>query len=113
MKNQNDLIFSIVAAVIGIGFAAGFYFTKREPIAPPAPQTVPTAAVALPAPEPARSNGLSGGGNAAGGFPGGGRGPGGGGMMPGGPSGPSGMPGMPGRPGGGGGMRPGGAMASS
>lgn len=102
MKNQNDLIFSIVAGVIGVGFALGFFFTKREPIQPTPPTTVPTQLVALPNPEPAMANALSGGtNNAAGGFGGGaagGRGMGGmGGGRPG-----VGMPGAPGGSGGGG-----------
>lgn len=95
MKNQNDLIFSIVGAVIGIGFAVGFFFTKREPVSPAAPETVVTTLVALPKVTVAKTNGLAGGGPAGGGggsfgppggFGGGGGFSGGGGFP--GPSGP-------------------------
>lgn len=101
MKNQNDLIFSIVAGVIGIGCALGFFFTKREPVQPTPPTTVVVTDVALPTPAPAMANGLSGGSGAAGGFPGGGF-PGGG--MRGGPPSGLGAPGGPSGAMGGGGM---------
>ena len=102
MKNQNDLIVSIVAAVLGIGFSLAFFFMKRDPIQPAAPQQVVTTALAYPAAVPVMANALpSGGTNSAGGgspfgSPGGfgsGNpfGPGGPGMMRGGP--PGGMPG--------------------
>lgn len=93
MKNQNDLIFSIVAVVIGLGFALGFFFTKREPPQPQPPTTVPTQKVALPDPAPTMTNALSGGSNQAGGY---------GGFPGGGPSMGGGRPGvgMPGAPGG-------------
>jgi hypothetical protein len=75
MKNQNDLIVSLVAAVIGIGAFCGLFFTKREPVTPPPPTVVPideakpqegavTYAASLP----------SGSGNAGFGAPGGGGG---------------------------------------
>ena len=104
MKNQNDLIFSIVAGVIGIGFALGFFFTKREPVAPASPQSVITTPVALPAVEPVRANGLGGGSSQGmGGFGGGFPGAGGRGGPPAGFGGPGGPPGgggpMRGRPG--------------
>lgn len=47
MKNQNDLIFSIVAAVIAIGCAIGFVATAPKPIELPAPSPVPTAPVTV------------------------------------------------------------------
>ena len=69
MKNQNDLIVSIVAGVFALGFVAGFYFTARKPVEPqPAPK-VETSAVKLPDTTVVYTNGLSGGGTAAaGGF---------------------------------------------
>lgn len=96
MKSQNDLILAIVSAVIGIGCAVAFFFTKREPVAPPAPTTVTLTPVETPKVEPSMTNALSGGGTAAGGFGGfGGR--------------AGGPPGMMGAPmGGGGGGRIGG-----
>ncbi len=97
MKNQNDLIVSIAAVVVGIAMALVFFFTKREPVAPAAPQQVVTTDSALPTPTVAWSNGIGGGGGgaAAGGF-GGPGGPGGrGGFGP-----PGGFPGAASMPGG-------------
>jgi len=73
MKNQNDLIFSIVAAVIGLGIAIACFFMKGEPVAPPAPQTVvtTTSSLTFPAVEPTMANGLPGGGSSMGGMGGG------------------------------------------
>jgi hypothetical protein len=106
MKNQNDLIVMIVAIVLGIGFSLAFFFMKREPIAPPAPQQVVTTKLQLPAAEPQWANGLPGGGNNAGSSSpfGGGSSPFSGGSSPfsGAPGGSFGPPaGMPGAPGGG------------
>jgi hypothetical protein len=67
MKNQNDLIFSIVGAVLGIGFSVAFFFMKRDPVSPPAPQQVVTAQLAYPAAAPVVANGLPGGGGSSGG----------------------------------------------
>jgi two-component system, OmpR family, sensor kinase len=76
MKNQNDLIISIVAAVLGIGVSVACFFMKREPVAPAAPSAVVTTALALPAADPVMGNSLPSGGSAGGtgggGFPGGG-----------------------------------------
>ncbi len=47
MKNQNDLIISIVAAVVALGCAAAFFFGAPKPIELPAPAAVPTAPVAV------------------------------------------------------------------
>jgi len=47
LKNQNDLIISIVCGVLAIGAAITFYFTKREPVAPAPPESVPTARAQL------------------------------------------------------------------
>lgn len=103
MKNQNDLIISIVAAVLGIGFSIAFFFMKRVPVTPTPPQQVVTTKLALPAADPVMANGLSGGGNAAGGMGGPGGMPGG---IPG--MGPMGRPGGMGGPGMGPMGRPGG-----
>jgi len=98
MKNQNDLIVSIVAGVFALGFVAGFYFTARKPVEPqPAPK-VETSAVKLPDTTVVYTNGLSGGGTAAGGVFGGPGGPPSGFGGPGGPppgfraGGPGGIP---------------------
>lgn len=94
MKNQNDLIVSIVAGVFALGFVAGFYFTARKPVEPqPAPK-VETSAVKLPDTTVVYTNGLSGGTSAAGGGFGGPGGPPGGFGGPGGP--PAGFRGAPG-----------------
>lgn len=80
MKSQNDLIISIVAAVLGIGCAATFFFIKPVPVQPAAPQAVVTTQLKLPEVAPTMVSGLKGG-NANGG---------GAGMM----GGPGGMMGM-------------------
>ena len=90
MKNQNDLIVSIVAAVFALGFVAGFYFTARKPVEPAPSPKVDTTAVKLPDTTVVYTNGLSGGGAAAGGGFGGFGGPGG---PPAGFGGPGGPPG--------------------
>ncbi|AIE85644.1 hypothetical protein [Fimbriimonas ginsengisoli] len=79
MKNQNDLIVMIVAIVLGIGFSLAFFFMKRDPVAPAAPQQVVTTPLALPGADPVMGNSLSGGGTggAGGGGFGGFGGPGG------------------------------------
>lgn len=107
MKNQNDLIFSIAFAVVGLGSIAAFFFMKPVPVTPPGPTTVNVGKVDLPVTTPVMADSLGGGtsgGNRGGmgGMSGFGGGPG------------MGMPGMPGR--GGGGMagkpRPGGMSAT-
>jgi hypothetical protein len=98
MRNQNDLIISIVAAVLGIGVSLAFFFMKPDPKQPAAPSAVVTAALAYPAAAPVMANGLPSGG-------GGGGGMGGGGGF--GPPGMGGMGGMGRGMGGGGGMGPG------
>jgi hypothetical protein len=112
MKNQNDLIISIVAGVLAIGISIALFLTKREPFVPAAAPTVNTAAVSLPAGDvkfsaslPGGGGGAAGGGNPFGGGGGGnpfgsrGGGPGGPSFGPGGPSfgpgGPSFGPGGP------------------
>jgi translation initiation factor IF-2 len=111
MKNQNDLIVSIVAGVFALGFVAGFYFTARKPVEPTPSPKVETSPVKLPDTTVVYTNGLSGGGTAAGGGFGGPGGPPGGFGGPGGPpagfrgGGPGGLPpsGLGSRPAGGGG----------
>jgi len=66
MKNQNDLIVSIVAGVFAVGFAIAFYLTKREPFVPPAVTKVNNAKLALPAADISYSNSLAGAGGAGG-----------------------------------------------
>lgn len=86
MKNQNDLIISIVAAVLGIGFSIAFFFMKRDPVTPAAPQAVVTTPLVYPAPLPVMSSGLpsaSGGGGGGSPFGGGGFGGSGGFSLPG------------------------------
>ncbi len=108
--NQNDLIVSIVAVVLGLGFSAAFFFMQRKPIAPPMPTAVNVAPPALPAGNVVMANALPGsssaGGGAGGGF-GGGPGRSGGPMMSGmsgaGSAPPGGGPMMSGMAGGGGG----------
>jgi hypothetical protein len=89
MKNQNDLIISIVCGVLALGGVATLYFTKRDPKTPTAAPKPVLTAPAVPTVAVARANSLPGGGSAPGGvgsFAGGRRG--------GGPSGiPTGAPG--------------------
>jgi putative polyketide hydroxylase len=92
MKNQNDLIVSIVCGVLMLGGIATLYFTKREPLTPGAAPKANLTPAALPAGTIPMTNGLPGGSNAPGGAFGAGRGFGG----PGGPGGaPFGGPGGP------------------
>lgn len=61
MKNQNDMIISIVAIVLGlIGFCIGF-FTKRQPSAAPSPETVVLTPPALQGAEVKMANSLPAG----------------------------------------------------
>ncbi len=72
MKNQNDLIISIVAIVLALIIAGVCFGTKREPIAPAAPEAVNLTAPALPAGDVVMASSLPGG--SGGGAAGGGRG---------------------------------------
>jgi hypothetical protein len=76
--NQNDLIISIVAVVLGLGFSAAFFFMKRVPIAPAPSPAVITTQPALPVGSVVMANALPGGGSAQGGGGGFGSPPGGG-----------------------------------
>ena len=74
MKNQNDLIISIVAIVLALIIAGVCYGTKREPAAPAAPEKVNLAPPQLPQGDvvmanslPGASGGQGGGGNTFGG----------------------------------------------
>ncbi|MBC8063586.1 MAG: hypothetical protein H7Y17_02050 [Chlorobia bacterium] len=93
MKNQNDLIISIVAIVLALIIAGVCFGTKREPIAPAAPEAVNLAPPALPQGDVVMANSLPGGGGGGEGGPAGGFGGGRGG--PGGPGGPAGLGGPP------------------
>lgn len=63
MKNQNDMIITIVAIVLGIiGFCIGF-FTKRQVNAPPAAEVVVLTPPALQGAEVKMANALPSGGN--------------------------------------------------
>lgn len=78
MKNQNDLIISIVAIVLALIIAGVCFGTKREPAAPPAPEQVNLAAPTLPQGDVIMANALPGASNSqggAGGFGGPGGGP--------------------------------------
>lgn len=96
MKNQNDLIISIVAIVLALIIAGVCFGTKRDPVAPPAPEKVNLTPAKLPEGDVVWANALPGG-----------SGGGGGGGLTGGPAGGLGMAG--GRSGGGGGLARGGA----
>jgi len=67
MKNQNDLIFTIVAIIVAIGALAGTYFTKPDPetFAPPA--KVVTTDPQYPAGSVTYAPSLPGSGNQGGG----------------------------------------------
>ncbi|MFY9234312.1 MAG: hypothetical protein WAO58_07615 [Fimbriimonadaceae bacterium] len=84
MKNQNDMIFSIVAVVLALIVAAVFWATMPQVPAQVAVAPLDTAKATLPAGDVVMSNSLPNaaqapGGNSAGGGPGGARGGGGGG----------------------------------
>lgn len=87
MKNQNDMIISVVAIVLGlIGFCIGF-FTKRQVVSPPAPEQVVVTPPQLQGAEVKLSNSLPAAtGGQANPFGGGGGGGAAGGGRPGAPS---------------------------
>ncbi|MCC7230776.1 MAG: hypothetical protein IT203_10315 [Fimbriimonadaceae bacterium] len=74
MKNQNDLIISIVAIVLALIIAGVCFGTKREPIAPPAPETVNLAPATLPQGDVVMASSLPGAGSTGSGSQGGGAG---------------------------------------
>lgn len=75
MKNQNDLIISIVAIVLALIIAGVCFGTKREPVVIAAPEKVNLAPPVLPQGDVVMANALPGGGSGAGGgFAGGGMG---------------------------------------
>ena len=64
MKNQNDLIFSIVAVVVFLIVFCVCFFTKPQVGAPPAPEQVNLSDPALPSNVvPVMANALPGGGS--------------------------------------------------
>lgn len=67
MKNQNDLIISIVAIVLALIIAGVCFGTKREPMKPADPEKVNLAAPTLPQGDVVMANSLSGSGSAGGG----------------------------------------------
>jgi hypothetical protein len=67
MKNQNDLIISIVCGVLAIGGITTLYFTKRDPQTPSAVTKANVTTPVIPAGSTKMTNGLAGGGAAAGG----------------------------------------------
>lgn len=71
MKNQNDLIISIVCGVLALGAAITFYFTKEVPVAPASPQVVPTGRAQLQPGAVVFADSLPGGGGQSGGGGGG------------------------------------------
>ena len=78
MKNQNDLIFSIVFGVLALVAAGIAFATKPEPQSIAAPPSIvttdaalPTASVSMGAALPAAANNAGGGGFGGGGFGGG------------------------------------------
>jgi hypothetical protein len=79
LKNQNDLIFSIVSVVLAAIIIAVFAFTKPEPKTAPSAEVVNTGELALPGADVKWANALPGGnqqsGGGAAGAPGGGGGP--------------------------------------
>lgn len=64
MKNQNDMIISIVAIVLALIIAGVCFGTKREPIAPAAPEVVNLAPPALPQGDVVMADALPGAGSA-------------------------------------------------
>lgn len=60
MKNQNDLIVSIVSVVLALIVAGVCFGTKREPVAPAAPEQVLVAPPAMPATAVKMGNALPG-----------------------------------------------------
>jgi len=60
MKNQLDLIISVVALILAFIFAGIFYGTKRTITKPPEPTKVNTAALALPTGDVKFANSLPG-----------------------------------------------------
>ncbi len=67
MKNQNDLIISIVAIVLALIIAGVCFGTKREPVAQPAPEVVILTPPALPQGDVVMANALPSASNQGGG----------------------------------------------
>lgn len=82
MKNQNDMIISIVAIVVALIALGVLYGTKPDPKVPAGSPSVDTAAPTLGSVEVPRTNGVGGSGNNGGRAAGGGGARGGGGFAP-------------------------------
>lgn len=67
MKNQNDLIISIVAIVLALIIAGVCFGTKREPATIAAPEKVVLTPPVLPQGDVVMTNALPGGGSTSGG----------------------------------------------
>jgi hypothetical protein len=67
LKNQNDLIVAGAVVLVCIGVILGFYFTKRDPVAPPNPTPVVITDAEPPAATVTYANSLPGGGGGTGG----------------------------------------------
>ena len=67
MKNQNDLIVAGAVVLVCIGVILGFYFTKRDPVAPPNPTPVVITDAEPAAATVTYANSLPGGGGGTGG----------------------------------------------
>ena len=65
MKNQNDMIFSIVAGFLAIVAAVVFFFTKPVPLQPSPPVVADVSTPKLPAGQVIMGNGLGGGSGTA------------------------------------------------
>lgn len=68
MKNQNDLIISIVAVVLALIIGGVAYGMKRVPVAPAAPEVVVVTPPAMPSSEVKMANALPGASANSGGF---------------------------------------------
>lgn len=66
MKNQNDLIISIVAIVLALIIAGVCFGTKRDPAVIPAPEKVNLAPPSLPQGDVVMANALPGAGGGTG-----------------------------------------------
>ena len=67
MKNQNDLIVAGAVVLVCIGVILGFYFTKRDPVAPPNPTPVVITDAVPAAASVTYANSIPGGGGTTGG----------------------------------------------
>jgi len=61
LKNQNDLIISVVSLVLAAIIITVFYFTKADPKMAPTAEVVNTGPLAMPAADVKMANALPGG----------------------------------------------------